>query len=859
MNPKKEFFLHTSIAADEHAHSGLSDAVSTPDRPYIVFYIRILYHLSMLPDLLNDLRYAIRVLRQNPLFALVSILSLALGIGANAALFSVVDTLLLKALPYKNADRLVYVSEFWPHEPEVPGPPNTDLSNWLLKSQLAEQIAAYGGGRDASLTGIGDPERIPATSVTYGLLDLTGARMALGRYFTPEEDSQGGPMAVILGYKLWQRKFGGSPEIVGKQIELDGVGHQVVGVLPSGFAFPDNGFHDDLLIPMQVAIDPGWHNDRDFRLLRVIARLKPGVSPSALRSEFAAIVRANTAAEPAQFVTMRKDMEVRVTPLRDWLTGGVRRMVLVLEATVALLLLIACLNIASLQVARAAFRGKEMALRAAIGAGRARLIRQLLTESLLLATVGGGLGLAFGYLSLGPLRAFLPANLHLADGIRMNGSVLWFTLAIAVLTGILAGIAPAITASRPDLQDAIKQGGASRSRQSLHGALVVAEIAIATILLIGCGLFVRTFVRLASADPGFHPDGVLTLKVALPNRAYPDSASWKRFSGQLVDRAQSIPGVESAAVSGGLPVVGTRAAAGVSIQGEPTRAPGGRPSIPVAGVTPDYFHALGIPILRGRAFTRADAAGPQVAIVDQAFAQRFLPGQDALGKRIHMGSGREPWREIVGIAGNVTAQAWGPMSPYVIYWPATEQTSDEGEQQVFLVLKSSRVPPEKLIAAATTAVHELDPNLPVFDVAAMDERLGISLSAQRANMTLMSVFAALALLLAAIGIFAMTAYFVSQRLHELGIRVALGATRGAVLQMILKKGMRLTAAGLILGIAGALALTRTVSSLLEGVRSNDPVAFTGAAALFALVAAAACLVPAIRASRADPMVTLRHD
>lgn len=807
---------------------------------------------------MQDVRYAIRVLRQNPLFALVSILSLALGIGANAALFSVVDTLLIKALPYKDADRLVYVSEYWPHEPAVPGPPNTDLSNWLMKSQLAEQIAAYGGGGDSSLTGIGDPERIPATSVTYGLLDLTGARMALGRDFTQEEDRQGGPMAVILGYKLWQRKFGGSPDIVGKQIQLDGVNREVVGVLPSAFAFPDNNFHDDLLIPMQVAIDPNWHNDREFRLLRVIARLKPGVSPAALRSEFAAIVRANAAAEPPQFVTMRKDMEVRVTPLHDWLTGGVRRMVLVLEATVALLLLIACLNIASLQVARATARRKELALRAAIGGGRSRLIRQLLTESLLLGVLGGGLGLILGYASLGPLRAFLPANLHLADGIRMNLPVLWFTLAIAALTGILTGIAPALAASRPELQEAIKQGGASPSRQRLHGALVIAEIAVATILLIGCGLFVRTFVRLASADPGFHPDGVLTLKVALPNRAYPDAASWKRFFAQLLDRAQSIPGVESAAISGGLPIVGTRAAAGFSIQGEGPLPPGGRPTIPVNGITPDYFRALGIPVLRGRAFTRDDSTGPRVAIISQTVADRFFPGQDPIGKRIEFDAPDGKWREIIGIAGNVNAQAWGAMAPYVIYWPATEQNSREGEQQAFLTLKS-RIPPEQLIRPASAAVHSLDPNLPVFDVATVDERLGVSLSAQRANMTLMTVFAALALLLAAIGIFAMTAYFVSQRLHELGIRVALGATRRAVLQMILKKGMRLTAAGLILGVAGALALTRTVSSLLEGVRSNDPIAFTGAAALFALVAAAACLVPAIRASRTDPMITLRHE
>ncbi len=812
----------------------------------------------------NDLRYAARILRHSPLFAAVSILSLALGIGANAALFSMVHTLLLKALPYKDADRLVYVSEFWPHEPEVSNPPNTDLSNWLLKSKLAEQLAAYGGGGDASLTGTGDPERIPATMVTASLLDLIGTRMALGRGFTPDEDRPGGPAAVILGYGVWQRKFGGSPEVAGRQIQLDGISRTVVGVLPSGFAFPDNGFRSDLLVPLRAPIDPQWRNDREFRLVRVIARVKPGTGPAALKAELAAIVRENAAFEPAQFVTMRKDMEVRVTPLRGWLTGSTRRLVLLLEATAGMLLLIACLNIAGLQVARAGFRRRELSIRAAVGAGRARLIAQLLTENLLLGALGGAAGVAAGYLSIAPLRAFLPANLHLADGAHMDTATLLFTLSVALVCGIVTGVAPALAASRPVLQEAMKEGRTSPSRQRLQGALVVAEIAFATILLIGCGLFVRTFVRQASTSPGFDPEGVLTLKVALPDRSYPNPAAWRNFFGQLLERAQAIPGVESAAVAGGLPVLGTRSAAGFAIEGEPAAPPGGRPTIPVAGVSDDYFHTLGIPVLRGRGFISADAAGPRAAIINQAVADRFFAGQDPLGKRITFGSRRD-WREIVGIAGNVKAQAWGPMAPYVIYWPIAEQGSAEGEQQAFLVLKaglipkSARMPADRLLSAASAAVHSLDRDLPVFDVATMEERLGVSIAPQRANMTLMSVFAALAVLLAALGIFAMTAFFVSQRMHELGIRVALGATRRALLRMILGRGMRLTLAGLILGIAGALALARSAGSLLEGVPSNDPIAFTAAAILFASIAAAACLIPALRASRADPMVTLRHD
>jgi predicted permease len=803
----------------------------------------------------QDLRYAFRGFRRNPGFTLTAAVSLALGVGANAALFSVVNTLLLKALPYRDADRLVYVSESWPHEPAVPGPPSPDFANWRTNSKLAEGIAAYGGGADAlNLIGWGEPERIQGTMTTSGLLDLIGARMALGRDFTKDEDRAGGPPAVILGYRLWQRKFGGSPGVLGKLVQLGGIGRTVVGVLPSGFAFPDNNFRGELLVPIALPGDSTWHDERSFRLMRVIARVKPGVSPVALRNEFAGIVGATASQEPPQMVTMRKDMEVRVTPLRDWLTGGVRRMVLVLEAVVAMLLLIACLNVAGLQVARAAFRRKEMALRAAIGAGRGRLIRQLLTESLLLGVLGGVLGLALGYLSLGPLRAFLPVNLHLADAVRMDAPVLWFTLCIAIFTGILSGVAPAFAASRPELQEAIKQGRTHPTWQRLQGALVIAEIAIATVLLVGCGLFVRTFVRLASANPGFLPEGVLTLRISLPEAKYADPPHWSRFFAQLLDRAQAIPGVESAAIGGGLPLVGTRSRSGTWFEGRPDPPLGGRPSIPAMEASPAYFHAMGIPILHGRAFSESDDGSAPVAIVNQAFAERFFPGENAVGKRIQVAS-RTVWREIVGIAGNVQQEGRGPLDPFLVYEPLSQFSESES----LLILKSSGISPEQLVTSATAVVRQIDPDQPVFDIATMEERLGVSRVAQRANMTLMSVFAALAVSLAAIGIFAVTAYFVSQRTHELGIRFALGATRSVVLKMILGRGMRLTAAGLILGIVGALAATRAIRSLLEGIQPNDPVAFSAAALLFGMVAAVACLIPAVRASHVDPMVALRHD
>jgi putative ABC transport system permease protein len=813
-------------------------------------------HWIWLEQLRQDLQYAVRLLGQSPMFTAIAILSLALGVGANTALFSVVNTLLFKMLPYSKSERLVYVSEYWPREPAVPGPPSPDFENWRANSRLIDGIAAYGGGADAlNLVGAGEPERIRGTMVTAGLLEVIGVRLALGRNFTAEEDQLGGPPAMILGYGLWQRRFGAAPDVIGKAVRLNGVSRTIVGVLPSGFAFPDNNFPGELLVPMALPTNQGWRDDRNFRLLRVLARLKPGVAPSALRDEFASLLRGNASQEPPQMVTMRRGMEVRVVPLREWLTGGVRRMLIVLQATVALLLLIACLNIASLQVARVASRQKEMALRAAVGASRGRLLRQLLTESVLLGSIGGALGFVLGYAALNPLRAFLPANLHLAKGIAIDTRVLWFTLAIAFLTGILTGVVPALIASRPQLQQAMKEGGLkTRASQRLHGALVMAEIAAAMILLVGSAMFFRTFIRLASIDPGFRPDNVLTMRISLPQNLYPERSHWLAFFTQLLDRVRALPGVEFAAVGGGLPLLGTRGSAGMSLEGDPPAPPGGRPTIPVAGVSSDYFRALGIPVRRGRPFSEADRNGPDVVIVNQAFVQQYFLGQDPLGKRLEFASRQQFWREVVGVAGDVKQQGRRPIDPFIIYAPLSQLA----EPEAYLILKT-QVPPESLTGPATAAVHALDRNQPVYDIATMEERLGASLSAQRANMTLMGVFAILALLLATIGMFGVIAYFVSRRAREIGIRIAVGASRGNILRMVLGRGMKLAAAGIAVGLMGAFAVTRSIGALLEGVQTNDPAAFSSAAIVFALVAVVACIIPARSASRVDPMVTLRSE
>jgi putative ABC transport system permease protein len=503
-------------------------------------------------------------------------------------------------------------------------------------------------------------------------------------------------------------------------------------------------------------------------------------------------------------------------------------------------------------VARAIARKKEIAVRAAIGATGARLVRQLLTENLLVCALAGLAGLLFGYLSQGALRTFLPANLHLADALRLDSTVLAYTLAITLAAGIVTGLVPSLAALRTVIHDTLKEEGrstGSRSQRRVRGVLVIAEIGAAMVLLVGSSLLIRTFLRLASARLGFEPKGVLTLKVAPSPRKYSDQPKRAEFYARILENARAIPGVQSAAIGGGLPLLGSPGAAGTSFEGRPEPPPGGRPSIPVAGVSPAYFQALQIPLLRGRLFAASESE--TVAVVNQAFAQEFYPGENVLGKRIRFAT--EGWREIVGVVGNVKQLGRKPTDPFMIYLPFREGF----EPETFLILKSG-LPPSSLIAAATNAVHAADPNQPIFEVATMEERLSASLSTQRANMTLMGVFAALALILATVGIFGVVAYFVNSRLQEIAIRMALGASGRTVVRMVLSHGMALAGAGIAVGILGALILTRTLGSLVEGIATNDAVSFIAASLLFAAVAAMACTIPARRASRVDPMVALRH-
>jgi putative ABC transport system permease protein len=800
---------------------------------------------------MQDLRYALRQLRTSPGFALLVIFTLALGVGVNTGLFSIVNTLLLRDLPFKDASRLVYVTEFWPHEPIVPGPPSPDFENWRRHTALADRIAAYGGGASGlTLTGTGDPVRVTGTMVTSEFLDLIGARLELGRNFTPQEDSQGAPRTAILGPKLWRERFGASRDILGKSIMLDGVPYAVIGVLPDNFTFPDNNFSSELLVPMSLPADPNWHDDRSFRLLRVIAHLKPSATIDALRSELYAAIAATKSQEPAQMVNMRKDLEIRVIPLRAWLSGDVRTLLLVLQGAVLMILLIGCFNVANLQIARSISRQKEMALRIALGASRGDLVRQLLTEGMLYAIIGGAAGLLAGFALTGSFRTFLPANLHLADRISIDPTVLAFTLAIALAAGLLTGLAPIVSIWRTQLIESLKASGRSTQTASHHrlrGTLVVAEVAVSIVLLAASGLLIRNFVRLSNLDPGFDPKNVVTMRLTLSQSKYPTPEKRAPFYANLIDRLTSIPGVRGAAISTGIPPTGTIGSAGVGFRDHAV-PPGARPSLPVNMITPPYFATLGIPILRGRAFTGSDKL---VAIVNQEFAARFFPGEDALGKYIEVASNEGLWREIVGIAGNVREQGTRPYDPVTVYIPFENNFWD-----AVVSLKSSL---PATAAEAVKAVHAVDPNQAVYDIATLDQRLSDSISRQRANMLLMGIFAALAFILAAIGIFSVLADFVTRRSHEIGIRMALGARPANVIRMVLRQGMTLALTGIALGIAGALAATRAIRSLLTAIPVNDPVTFAAVPLLFAAVAAAACYLPALRASRIDPIITLREE
>lgn len=809
-------------------------------------------------NLWQDLRHGFRALRKSPGFTAVAVLTLGLGIGANTAIFSVVESVLLRPLPYRDPHALVQIwNTYLPQFPQVPNSAG-DFQDFRRQASSFSGMAAYIDiPRGYNLTGEGEPERLEARLATSGLFPLLGSRPVVGRTFAPEDDKPGGPRVVILSYRFWQNRFGSNPAVVGHAVTLDGIGYTVVGVLPAGFRLAPTT--DIWMSAAQYGDDLTSHLHHEFN---IVARLKPGVSIPKAQAELATLNRQ----EEQAFPDTHKNWGVLTTPMEDPSAVKMRVALLILFGAVGLVLLVACANIVNLLLARNAVRQKEMALRVALGASRSRLLGQLLTESILLSLLGGALGVFLAGAGLRALGAFVPSELVGVKDTGLNGWVLGFTLAVSFLAGIVCGLIPAIQTLKQDLHGILKEGtrtAGAAGGQKIRSLLVVSEIALALIPLVGAGLLIRSFHRLLEVDPGFQREHILTMEVDQPQLPLAEiiklppeqqialSTKQSLQFEQLVQRIQELPGVKAA---GGVSVMplGTamRSASRFVIDGQPLPANGARPVAETRVVSPGYFAAMGIPLRMGRPLDARDY-GEQRVVVNDAIAKRFFGG-DAVGKRINLCS-LDPtpcWSTIVGVVGNVHQYGLEAEPTLDIYFTG-------GWTQYVVV--SAAADPAALSQAIISKVHGFDPTLPVTHVMTLDNLFADSVSSRRFSTFLLGMFAGLALLLAAMGIYGVMSYVVSLRTNEIGIRMALGAQPGDIWRLVIGRGAQLALSGVALGLIGAYALTKLLSSLLYGVKPTDPLTFGGVALLLVSVALLACYIPARRAMRVDPMVALRYE
>ncbi|MFP5260563.1 MAG: ABC transporter permease [Blastocatellia bacterium] len=796
----------------------------------------------------HDLRYALRTLLKSRAFTAVALLALALGIGANTAIFTVVNAVLLRPLPYREPDRIMTVL----YERRIPVAP-ADFLDWKEQNQVFENIAAAQYWQP-SLTGNDRPEQLWALHLTADMFTLLGVKPALGRAFLPGEDQPGDHHVVVLSHRLWQRRFGGDAAIVGQTVTLDGESYTVIGVMPEGFRFaPFWATRAELWAPLNLAPRAA---DRRGSSLRVFARLKPGVTRERAQAEMSAI---NQRIEQ-QYPDSKKGLRLSVDPLHEVVVGNVRPALFILLGAVGFVLLIACANVANLLMARAASRQKEVAIRTALGATRARVIRQLLTESVILSLAGGLFGLLLAKWGVRALVAISPDNLPRVESIGLDVPVLCFTLATSVLTGLVFGLAPALHASRLGLNESLKEGGRGSTegmrRSRVRRLLVVAEVALALVLLIGGGLMIRSFARIQSIDPGFNPRNVLTFVVSLAGSQHSTARQRLAFFDQLLERIKALPSVQSAGAINHLPLAGDVWQIGYTVEGQPAPPPEERRGAVYRIARPGYFQTMGATILSGRDFTDRDTKeAPGVVIVNESFARRHWPGGNALGKRITITDGDPNQREVVGVVKDLRQSDWTADPIEEMYLPHLQSA----EPRYMTLVVRSASDPAGLVAAVQNEVWAIDKDLPVSQVMSMEQAISGSVGQQRFNMTLLGIFAGLAVTLAAIGIYGVMSYSVTQRRHEIGIRMALGASQGDVLRMVIKQGMTLAAVGAIVGLAGAFFLTRLMSSLLYGVSPTDPLTFFAIPLILAGVALGACFVPARRATRVDPMVALRYE
>ncbi|MGH9852315.1 MAG: ABC transporter permease [Blastocatellia bacterium] len=808
----------------------------------------------MMQTFWQDLRFGARTLLKNPGFTAIAIITLSLGIGANTAIFSVANAALLRPLPYQNPDELVMV---WETAPKL-GFPHNDVApanfiDWRDQNQVFAHIAAFGAA-SLSLTGRGEPERIEGERVSASLFPLLGVAPALGRVFTEQEDHAEAQRVIVLSHGLWQRRFGGDPGIVGQSLTLDNRPYTVVGVMPAHFRFP--GREQEFWTPMAFA--PEEAAGRGDHYLSVVARLKPGVSRQQAQAEMEAIA----ARLQQQYPRTNTDQGVALVPLREEFAGAIRKPLLILLGVVGFVLLIACANVTNLLLARATSRQKELTIRAALGASRLRLIRQLLTESILLALSGGAVGALLAIWGVDLLETLTPENLAQARGVVVDGRVLAFSAIISLLTGVVFGLAPALQVSRLNLTEALKEGGRSGvgsvGGSRLRGALVVGEIALSLVLLTGAGLMIKSFYRLTSVDPGFQPDKTLTMRMQLSGEKYGNPVKRRAFYDQMLQQVQSLPGVQQAGVITQLPLTTQGLSFSFSLEGQPPMPSANLPQAAFRVISQDYFRAMGIPLLGGRSFTPQDTADAQaVIVINRTMAERFWSGQEALGKRFKIGSSdsQNPWMVVVGVVGDVRQSSLDQALKPEMY------VSHLQDRRFFAIPRDLvvRTVSDPLAMAATVRaeIWKLDKDLPLFRVRTMEQILSASVAGQRFNMLLLAVFAALAMLLAAVGIYGLMSYATAQRTREIGVRLALGARASDVLRLVMKQGLILTISGVAVGLAGAFALTRVMTGLLFGVSATDPVTFTLIAALLTLVALVACWIPARRATKVDPMIALR--
>jgi putative ABC transport system permease protein len=806
----------------------------------------------MIDTLRQDLSYAVRRLRQAPGFTLVAAATLALGIGATSAIFSVVNAVLLRPLPFPESDRLVRVAQTWKGRPAVYSPQNfLDVER---QSTAFSGLAAIDGG-GVSLTGQGSAVRLEGAEVSASFCDVLRVRPLLGRGFVKEENEPGRNKVAVLGYPLWRDRFGSDPGIVGRTVSLNRTPHVVVGVAPQGFRHPEDA---EIWTPMEY--DERFRtNSRGAWYLDVVGRLRDGVTVDTARQEVSTIAARLERAYPAD----DEGVGGTVIPLLDATVGESRRALLVLLGAVGLVLLVACVNVANLLLARVAARETELAVRAALGAGRVRLVRQLLTESLLLALCGGAAGLLLAVLIVDGLVALAPQGVPRLAEVSVSRTVVVFAAALSIVTTVLFGAFPALHTSRRTTAQALRQGsrGILRGgRGGLRGSLVVGQIALAMVLLAGSALLLRSFVLLRGVSPGFRTEKALAFRVSLPDSAYAEDAQRLSFHDELQRRLGALPGVRSVGAVAGLPLGGTHFNISFAVDGRPEVPPAQQPSMEVRIATPGYFRTIGIPVQRGRSFTESDGPeAPPVVVLSESAVRRFFPGEEAIGKTIRLGLGRAPGKpraggQVVGVVGDVKELGLAEDSPPEIYVPYAQFPI----QSMDVVLRTD-VEPRSLAAVAERVVHGLDAELPVARVATLDEVLARSVSEPRFYTLLLGSFAATALFLAALGLFGVMSYAVAQRTRELAVRIALGAKREALLRMVLHEALVLGAAGVVLGLFGALLLSRVIASMLFSLGPRDPATLAGVAILLLATAVVASYVPARRATRVDPVIALRSE